>query len=233
MNQTNNNIVAPAAADKAQADTTMGQAIAAARTTKAAPRKTAAKPQPAQVPARRDATGRQVITLTSAGLLAPTPDAMAKITRIFGLDPVDADDIADLTAHTLQQQAEALRPNLSDRAIEMHFSRIVGAYVGSAYGAAQFYDGKRAIARNLASKLNDERDEDRDGPGGFDSRVERAQMFAADMARQSFATLAAAEGAVRAYEHITGSKWKPYVGTTPDSQSLSRQTAAARSNAFE
>lgn len=216
MSQAAQNIAAPAAADKA-----------------ARSKKNTGKPQAAQAPARRDMAARQVITLASAAMLAPTPDKMAQLTRIFGMEPVDADGIADLTAHTLQQQAEELRLSLSDKAMEMHFQRIVGAYVGSAYGAAVFYDGKRAIARDLASKLNDDRDEDRDGPSGFESRVERAQSFAAEMARQSYATLAAAEGAVRAYEHITGNEWKPYVGNTPDSQSLSRQTAAARAAAFD
>lgn len=231
MSQAAQNIVASAAADKADTGTTMGAAMTAARRTTG--KKPNSKPQPAQAPARRDMAARQVITLASAGLLAPTPEKMAQLTRVFGLEPMDADGIADVTAHTLQQQAEELRASLSDKAMEMHFQRIVGAYVGSAYGAAQFYDGKRAIARELASKLNDARDEDRDGPSGFESRVERAQMFAAEMARQSYATLAAAEGAVRAYEHITGNEWKPYVGSTTESQSLSRQAAAARAAAFD
>lgn len=230
MSQADQNIVAPAAADKAE--TAMGAALAAAR--KAAPknstsRKPNSRPQPAPAPARRHMGDRPVITLASAGLLAPTSEKMAQLTRLFGLEPVDADNIADVTAHTLQQQAEELRASLSDKAMDMHFQRIVGAYVGSAHGAAQFYDAKRATARELASKWNDERDEDRDGPSGFESRVERAQGFAAEMARQSFATL----GAARAYEHITGNEWKPYVGNAPDSQSLSRQTAAARAAAFD
>ena len=230
MSQADQNIVAPAAADKAE--TAIGAALAAAR--KSAPKNSATrKPQPAPAPARRHMGERPVITLASAGLLAPTSEKMAQLTRLFGLEPVDADSIADVTAHTLQQQAEELRASLSDKAMEMHFQRIVGAYVGSAYGAAQFYDGKRATARELASKWNDERDEDRDGPSGFESRVERAQSFAAEMARQSYATLAAAEGAARAYEHITGNEWKPYVGNTPDSQGLGRQTAAARAAAFD
>ena len=99
-------------------------------------------------------------------------------------------------------------------------------------GAATFFDSKRAVARDMASKMNDERDEDRDGPSGFESRVERAQAFAADMARQSFALLAAAEGAVKAYHEITGSEWKPYVPNTPESQTVTRQAAAARASAF-
>ncbi|WP_145144366.1 hypothetical protein [Roseomonas gilardii] len=230
MSQAAQNIVASATADKA--DTTMGAAMTAARKTsgkKAHP----AKASQAQAPARRDMGARQVITFASAGMLAPTHDMMTKLYRLFSLDPVDVDDIVANTRQTLQQQAEALRSSLSDKAMEMHFQRVVGAYVGSAYGAAQFFDGKRAIAKDMASKLNDQRDEDRDGPSGFESRVERAQGFAAEMARQSYALLAAAEGAVAAYAEITGNDWKPYVSSTPEGQAVSRQAAAARASAFD
>ena len=219
MSQASQNIASAAASDKS-----------------AARKNTSKKAQPVkapqvQAPARRDT--RPVITLASAGLLAPTHDMMTKLYRLFGLEPVEVDDIAANTQQTLQQQAEALRSSLSDKAMEMHFQRVVGAYVGSAYGAAQFFDNKRAIAKDMASKLNDQRDEDRDGPSGFESRVERAQGFAAEMARQSYALLAAAEGAVAAYAEITGSEWKPYVGSTPDSQGVNRQAAAARASAFD
>ena len=219
MSLANQNIAPAAASDKSAARKNPG--------------KKAQTPVVQQLPARRDMSARQVITLTSAGMQAPTYEKMAQLTRLFGLETVDTDGIADQTANSLQQQAEELRPVLSDKAMEMHFQRIVGAYVGSAYGAAQFYESKRVIARDLASKLNDARDEDREGPSGFESRVERAQGFAAEMARQSYALLAAAEGAVKAYEHITGSEWKPYVASTPETQTLSRQTAAARASAFD
>jgi len=109
---------------------------------------------------------------------------------------------------------------LTEKNMEMHFQRVVGQYVGSAVSAARFYDAKRATAREMASKLNEARDEDRDGASGFEGKVERAQMFAAEMAWQAIATLAAAEGAVSAYSHITGNDWKPYVGNTPDNPGL-------------
>ena len=79
----------------------------------------------------------------------------------------------------------------------------------------------------------EERDEDRDGPSGFESRVQQAQEFAAQMAVQSVATLAAAEGAVSAYAHATGNTWKPYVPPAAEGQGISRQAATARMNAFE
>ena len=90
MSQADQNIASAAAADKS-----------AARK-KSRP----AKAQQTPAPVRRDT--RQVITLASVGLLAPTHDMMTKLYRLFGLDPVDADDIAANTQQTLQQQAQAL-----------------------------------------------------------------------------------------------------------------------------
>lgn len=231
MTQAQQNIASPVASGKAQDDTTMGAAITAARKAPAKKAPTKAT-QPTAIPARRDTSGRNVITLASVALLAPTHDMMSKLSRLFGTEAVEVDEIAASTQAALQQQADTLAASLSDKALELHFQRLVGAYVGSAMGAATFFDSKRAVARDMASKMNDERDEDRDGPSGFESRVERAQAFAADMARQSFALLAAAEGAVKAYHEITGSEWKPYVPNTPESQTVTRQAAAARASAF-
>ncbi len=232
MTQASQNIASATAPDKAQDDTTMGAALTTARknsTKKATPAKAA---QPT-IPARRDPSNRQVITLASCALLAPTHDMMSKLSRLFGTDAVEVDEIAASTKAALQQQADTLAASLSEKAIELHFQRLVGAYVGSAFGAATFFDSKRTVARDMATKMNDDRDEDRDGPSGFENRVERAQGFAADMARQSYALLAAAEGAVEAYHEITGSEWKPYVPNTPESQTLSRHAATARASAFD
>ena len=86
----------------------------------------------------------------------------------------------------------------------------------------------------LTSKLlNDDRDEDRDGPLGFESKAERARLFAAEMALQSFALLAAAEGAIAAYADITGETWKPYEAPTTPAATVSRQSAATAMAAFQ
>jgi hypothetical protein len=65
----------------------------------------------------------------------------------------------------------------------------------------------------LTSKqLNDDRDEDREGPAGFESKAERARLFAAEMALQSFALMAAAEGAISEYTDITTESVADFVG---------------------
>ena len=95
-------------------------------------------------------------------------------------------------------------------------------------------DTKKSAAMELTSKLlNDERDEDREGPGGFESKAERARLFAAEMALQSFALMAAAEGAITAYADLTGDEWKPYEAPLAPAASVSRKSAATEMAAFE
>ncbi|MEJ7715984.1 MAG: hypothetical protein WKF40_09925 [Thermoleophilaceae bacterium] len=91
------------------------------------------------------------------------------------------------------------------------------AFVRSAHGAGTFYEGKAKVARDLNSKIaNEDRDEDRHGRGRHaPTSAERAREFAAQMALQAYALLAAAEGAVDAYAQVTGSDWKPYEGSSP------------------
>lgn len=52
----------------------------------------------------------------------------------------------------------------------------------------------------MAKSPCDDRDEDVDGPVGFDSASQRKREFAADIALQSDALRMAAEDAVTAYE---------------------------------
>ena len=86
----------------------------------------------------------------------------------------------------------------------------------------------------LTSKLlNDDRDEDREGPAGFESKAERARLFAAEMALQSFALMAAAEGAITAYADLTGDELEALRGSPPPAASVSRKSAATEMAAFE
>jgi hypothetical protein len=81
------------------------------------------------------------------------------------------------------------------------------------HGAGQFYSRAVTEAREATAKLaNDMRDEDLDGPVGFDSQSQRKREFAADMGLQAHALRMAAEGAVAAYEQVIGETWKPSSG---------------------
>ncbi len=178
----------------------------------------------------RAAPARQPITLELAMAVCPHGALAENLSRTFGLDPVDTAGIREATEEHLALASKELP--LSDKALEMHLQRIVGAYVSSAFGAGQFYTTKVTQARELTMKLaNDDRDEDRDGASGFESRAERARVFAAEMGLQAHALIAAAEGAVSAYAHLTGAEWKPYEMPS-QAPSVSRGSAATQLGAF-
>ena len=186
--------------------------------------------QTAPKSATRITQTRQAITLELAASVCPHGALAENLSRTFGLDPVDTAGIRESTEEHLALASKDLP--LTDKALEMHLQRIVGAYVSSAFGAGQFYSGKVTQARELTMKVaNEDRDEDRDGVSGFESRAERARIFAAEMGLQAYALLAAAEGAVSAYAHLIGSAWKPYEAPS-QTPNVSRASAAAQMGAF-
>ena len=184
-------------------------------------------------PARRTQPVRQSITLELVKAHAPNAAVAENLARIFGISPVDYAAVREGTEEHLVRSANTLRDDLNDKAMAIHLQRIVGAFVSSAHGAATFYGTKVTAARDLTAKgANDDRDEDRDGPSGFESKAERARQFAAEMGLQAFALMAAAEGAVHAYAHITGDDWKPYEPPIAPGAGISRQSADAQLGAF-
>jgi hypothetical protein len=140
--------------------------------------------------------------------------------------------VREATEEQVGLSAKALQPMLDETAMRIHLQRVVGAFVGSAHGAATFYGTKVTLARDLTSKLaNDDRDEDRDGVYGSDSKAARAREFAAKAGLKAFALLAAAEGAVNAYAEVTGEDWKPYEGSST-AQMVGRRSANAEMEAL-
>ena len=176
---------------------------------------------------------RQPVTLELAASLCPHNALAENLSRTFGIDPVDYAAVREGTEENVVRSANVLRDDLNDKAMEIHLQRIVGAFVSSAYGAATFYQGKVTTARDLTvASQNDDRDEDRGGVAGFESKAEHARQFAAEMGLQAYALMAAAEGAVHAYAHITGDHWKPYEQPVAASSTTSRKSAAEQMAAF-
>jgi len=174
---------------------------------------------------------RPAISFQAAKLLCPDDQTAEKVSSSFGLLLPEYETIRDTHEQLLRKAWLSFDEALNDKATAMHFQRIVGAFVSSAQGAGNFYSDKVTEARNLTSALASEyRDEDREAPAGFESKAERARQFAAEMAMQAYALLAAAEGAVKAYKEITGEEWKAYVA--PNEQSVERRSAAAEMSAF-
>ncbi len=229
MSQAQNTIAADDAQDNTE--TAMGKAMKAAGSRKPQGK----KPQQAKAEPRRLASqNRPPITYEDAERVCPHQGLADNLARTFALPAVDMTGIREAMEQHCIQTAELLGENLNERAMAMHLQRIVGAYVGSAHGAGNFYSQKVSVARDETSRLaNDHRDEDRDGVLGFESKAARARQFAAEMGLQAAALLAAADGMVHAYEHIVGEPWKPYQSSTPDNtRTVSRRAASEEMAAF-
>ncbi|MFA7416788.1 MAG: hypothetical protein WC048_20155 [Rhizobium sp.] len=183
----------------------------------------------------RPAKSKRAATLEMVRHACPHTAQALRISESFGLAVIDSDGIRNLHRGQLIESAEALKDGLGEKAMQIHMQRIVGSFVGSAYGAGQFYSRSVTQARDLTTKLsNDYRDEDLEGPVGFDSRAQRKREFAADMGLQAHVLRMAAEGAVSAYEEITGEAWKPYERAVEQpGASLERRAASAQMAAFE
>lgn len=168
-------------------------------------------------------------------LTCPDASQALKIAESFGTAVIDSDGIRDLHERLIIETADALADGLGDKAMQIHLQRIVGAYVGSAHGAGQFYSRAVTEARDATAKAaNDARDEDLDGPVGYDSAAQRKREFAADMGIQAHSLRMAAEGAVAAYVQVIGETWKPF--DRPVEQpgtSISRKAAEAQISAFD
>lgn len=170
---------------------------------------------------------RKGTTLEMIRLCCPDGNQAILISESFGLSVPDSDGIRAFHERTLIESTDQLSEGLSDKAMQIHLQRIVGSYVGSAYGAGQFYSKAVTEAKDATAKLaNDIRDEDIDGPVGFESKAQRKREFAAEMGLQAHALRMAAEGAVAAYEHVVGESWKPYERQTENpGQTINRQAA--------
>ncbi|RTM09666.1 MAG: hypothetical protein EKK31_05330 [Hyphomicrobiales bacterium] len=177
---------------------------------------------------------RKGTTLEMVRLACPDTAHATLIAESFGLPILDSDGIRELHERMIVETAEALGEGLGERAMQIHLQRIVGAYVGSAHGAGQFYSRAVTEARDMTAKAaNDLRDEDLDGPVGFESAAQRKREFAADMGVQAHALRMAAEGAVTAYEHVVGERWKPFERPVDNpGQTLDRKAAEMQMAAF-
>ncbi|ASS60128.1 hypothetical protein E0H39_34880 [Rhizobium leguminosarum bv. viciae] len=181
-------------------------------------------------PAARVVPLRKGTTLEMVRLTCPDTAQAMLIAESFGTAVVDSDGIRELHERLIIETADSLSDGLGEKAMQIHLQRIVGAYVGSAHGAGLFYSRAVSEARDATAKsANDPRDEDLNGPVGYDSAAQRKREFAADMGIQSHALRMAAEGAVAAYRHVIGEAWKPFDRPVDNpGQSLDRKAAEAQ-----
>ena len=173
---------------------------------------------------------RQALTFEMALQLCPHEGVAENVAAAFGLIVPEYDAIRAEHASALKRMAEAFENSLNDKATEMHFQRIVGALVGSAVGAGRFYSTKVGEARAATARAADGGDAEHGSPIGFESKAQRTREFAADMAMQAYALLAAAHGAIDAYKDLTGDDWKAY--EAPAEAQVEKKAATAQIGAF-
>ncbi|UES47964.1 hypothetical protein [Roseibium aggregatum] len=177
---------------------------------------------------------RKGATLEMVRHTCPDSAQASLISESFGLPVIDSDGIRELHHQMIIDTSDSLNEGLGNRAMQIHLQRIVGSYVGSAHGAGQFYSKAVTEARDATAKgANDTRDEDLDGPVGFDGAAQRKREFAADMGIQAHALRCAAEGVVAAYEKVVGEAWKPFQRQVENpGQSVDRKAAELQMAAF-
>ena len=176
-------------------------------------------------------TSRPTLTFEMAVQLCPHVGVAESVATAFGLTVPEYDAIREEHERALRQMWLSFDEALNEKATEMHFQRIVGSLVSSAVGAGRFYSEKVSEARAATARAGDGGD-DREAPVGLESKAQRIREFAADMATQSYALLAAAHGAVNAYKEITGEEWKAYQAPTEGAASVERRSATAQLGAF-
>ena len=166
--------------------------------------------QTATKPATRTAQVRQSITLELALALCPQSGLAENLSRTFGLDPVDTAGIREATEEHLALASKEPCRSLT-RPSRCTCSGSSAPTSAPPTGPASSTPPRSPRPATSTMKVaNEDRDEDRDGVSGFESRAERARIFAGEMGLQAHALLAAAEGAVSAYAHLIGNEWKPY-----------------------
>jgi hypothetical protein len=177
---------------------------------------------------------RRSTTLEMVRLACPNAAQAVRISESFGLPTLDSDGVRAQHERLIVETADSLEEGLGERAMQIHLQRVVSAYIGSAFGAGQFYTRAVSEARDATAKAAcDARDEDIGGPVGFDGPAQRKREFAADMGLQAHALCMAAEGAARAYEQVVGEAWKPFERPLDNpGQTVDRNAAAVQMAAF-
>ena len=90
-------------------------------------------------PSARVVQLRKGATLEMVRLTCPDAPQAMRIAESFGTAVVDGDGVRDAHERLILETVDALSEGLAERAMQIHLQRIVGAFVGSAHGAGQFY----------------------------------------------------------------------------------------------
>ena len=174
---------------------------------------------------------RPTLTFAMAVQLCPHEGAANAVAQAFGLIVPEYEEIREQHEKALRQMWLSFDEALNEKATAMHFQRLVGSMVASAVGAGRFYSDKVSEARAATARGGDG-GADQEAPAGLESKAQRIREFAAEMAMQSYALLAAAQGAVNAYKEITGEDWKAYQAQAEGAAAMEKRSAEAQLGAF-
>ena len=103
-------------------------------------------------PSARVVQLRKGATIEMVRLTCPDEAQALRIAESFGTAILDSDGIRDMHERMIVETAAGLAEGLGERAMQIHLQRIVGAYVGSAHGAGQFYSKAVSEARDATAK---------------------------------------------------------------------------------
>ena len=113
---------------------------------------------------------------------APHQGPADNLVRTFGFEPVDRDCPRDAAGLRVAQAAQAFRTAAKQNRCGFTSNGPVVPMSALPQGLRRPYGTDRSAAMELTSRLlNDDRAEDHDGPIGFESKTERARLFAAKM----------------------------------------------------
>ena len=93
------------------------------------------------------------ITFERATAVCPNERIAANLVRRFGLARVDYHAVREAHEEALGRMANAFGETLGEKGAAMHFQRVVGALVSSAFAAGGFYGDKVTEARDLTAEL--------------------------------------------------------------------------------
>ncbi len=96
---------------------------------------------------------RKGATIDMVRLTCPDETQALRIAESFGTAILDTDGIRDMHERLIVETATGLSDGLGERAMQIHLQRIVGAYVGSAHGAGQFYSKAVTEARDATASF--------------------------------------------------------------------------------
>ena len=139
---------------------------------------------------------------------------------------------APSTRLAVKRMAEAFEGSLNDKATAMHFQRHCRRPSSPPQsGPAASTPSRSLQARDATARAADGGDDGLTRPPiGLESKAQRTREFAADMAMQAYALLAAAHGAIDAYKDLTGEDWKAY--EAPTEAAVEKKAAVSQMGAF-